>query len=106
MIKEGTLSNKKERIELYKKTIRVLDTLHIKYFEDTPCVKCNSNFIIKTEKGKEIKTIQSNKNQYSLKLETTELQVLAFKNKSSILKLYFKEDDKTESILLFEFEIK
>jgi hypothetical protein len=106
LIKEGNITNKKYQIELTKGTIKVLDTLFVKYFDDIPCIKCNSKFIIRTEKGKEIKIIQSSKNQYSVKLKTTELQVLAFKNKSSILKLYFKEDEKTESILLFEFKIK
>jgi hypothetical protein len=94
------------RILLTKGKIRAIDTVDIKYFDDTPCINCKASLTIKTDKNKEIRRIDNTLGNYAFKIKTADLQVLAFKNKSSILRFYYKEDETSVEVLLFEIEIK
>ncbi|WP_109439044.1 MULTISPECIES: hypothetical protein [Aquimarina] len=106
LIKEGDIFSKNSKIILKKGKIRAIDTLNVKYFDDTPCHDCNGSLTIKTKNEMEIKKIENLKSNYDFDIKTTDVQVLAFKNKSSILKFYYREDDSQNEILLFEIEIK
>ncbi len=107
LIREGIINGDVQRIEFPKKSIKGLDIiLNIKYFEDTRCSKCDSKFIIKTCKGKLIKTISSSDDKYSFKIKTTELQMMVFINKVNLLRFYFKKEKENEPMLLFEIEVK
>ena len=86
--------------------IKAIDTVEIKYFDDTPCIDCIASLTIKTDKNKEIRRLNNSLSNYNFKVKTTDLQVLAFENKSSVLKFYYKEDESDDEVLLFEIEIR
>ncbi|MCT4560476.1 MAG: hypothetical protein N4A41_03785 [Crocinitomicaceae bacterium] len=94
------------RILLTKGKIRAIDTVEVKYFDDTPCIDCIASLTIRTDKNKEIRRINNSLSNYSFKIKTTDLQVLAFENSSSILRFYYIEDEADEEVLLFEIEIR
>jgi len=94
------------RIVLTKGKIRAIDTVTVQYFDDTPCSDCNSSLTIKTEDNRTIRIISNSKNNSEFDIKTTDLQVLAFKNRSSVLRFYYKENESDNDILLFEIEIK
>ena len=94
------------RILLTKGKIRAIDTVDIKYFDDTPCIDCIASLTIKTDKNKIIRRLDNSLSNYNFKIKTTDLQVLAFKNRSSILSFYYKEDKTDQEVLLFEIEIR
>ncbi|WP_025740337.1 hypothetical protein [Aquimarina pacifica] len=106
LIKEGNVFSENSKIILKKGKIRAKDILNVKYFDDTPCIDCNGSILIKTKNEEEIKKIGNLKSNYDFDVKTTDLQVLAFKNKSSILKFYYREDDSQKEILLFQIQIK
>ena len=83
-----------------------MDTLNVRYFDDTPCSDCNASLTIKSEKGTPLKTIRNHNSNYDFNIKTTELQVLGFKNQSAVLKFYYKEDESENESLLFEIVIK
>lgn len=99
-------SSEEIRIVLTKGKIRAVDTVNVKYFDDTPCVGCKARLTIKTKENKTIRTIDNSKSNYNFDIKTTDLQVLALKNKSTVLRFYYKEDESDDEILLFEIEIR
>jgi len=106
LIKEGNVFDIGPKILLKKAVIRSVDSLNVKYFDDTPCINCKGALTIKSEQGKVIKIIGNTISNYDFKIKTTDLQVLAFKNRNSILRFYYKEDSIQDEILLFEIEIR
>lgn len=106
LLKAFNAFNADNRILLTKGKIRAVDTLDIKYFDDTPCVDCIASLTIKTDKNKEVRKLDNSLSNYNFKIKTTDLQMLAFKNRSSVLKFYYKEDDTDDEVLLFEIEIR
>ena len=105
LLKEMNVFDQNSKIIIKKGKIRRLNPLRIQYFNDTPCFDCSSKIIIRTKKGKIIRTIENTKSNYDFEIETTELQVLILKNRSS-LTFYYKEHVGSHEILLFEFDIK
>lgn len=108
LLKAFNVFSADNRILLTKGKIRAIDTLDIKYFDDTPCIDCIASLTIKTDKNKEIRRLDNSLSNYNynFKIKATDLQVLAFKNRSSILKFYYKEDEADDEVLLFEIEIR
>ena len=106
LLKEINGFSKDLKIILTKGKIRAIDTLNVKYFDDTPCYNCSSSLTIKTVDNKKIRTINNSKSNYDFDIKTTDLQILAQKNNSSTLRFFYKEDDSNQSVLLFEIEIK
>ena len=94
------------RILLTKGKIKAIDTVDIKYFDDTPCIDCIASLTIKTDKNKLVRRLDNSLSNYNFKIKTTDLQVLVFKNRSSILKFFYKEDETAQEVLLFEIEIR
>ncbi len=94
------------RIMLTKGKIRAIDTVDIKYFDDTPCLDCIANLTIRSDQNNVLRKIDNSLGNYGFKIKTTDLQVLAFKSRSSILRFYYKEDEVEEEVLLFEIEIR
>ena len=106
LLKAFNTFSDKNRILLTKGKIRAIDTVDIKYFDDTPCTSCLASLTIKTDKNKVIRRLDNSLSNYNFKIKTTDLQVLALKNRSSILKFYYKEDKTDQEVLLFEIEIR
>lgn len=104
LISEITAFDQNPKISIKKGKVRTLSPLKIRYFDDTPCFDCSSSIMIKTQKGEVIRTIDKSNNEFNIK--TTELQVLAFKNKSQVLTFFYKENVGGFEIFLFEFEIR
>jgi hypothetical protein len=105
LLSEGNITNQKTLIIITKHHVRAIDTLTVEYFEDVHCINCNVEMIVKTNTGKEIKKIKNTGNAYLFKIKTTEIQVLAFNNKSAALKFYFKKHKGAE-VFLFEIRIQ
>lgn len=107
LINQGFPGGKLQRIQLTKGSIHSTDTLLVEFIEEggTDCIP---KYIIKNEKGKVIKTISSTNTgiTYAINLKTTELLMMAFNDKSSILKIYFKKDNHSNARALFEVEVK
>lgn len=94
------------KIILTKGKIKAIDTVEINYFDDNPCYKCNSRIIIKSKNDKIIRELDNAISNRVFKIKTTDLQVMALKNNSSILKFYYRKHESFEEFLLFEIEIK
>jgi len=106
LLKAMNIHNQGERIILTKGKIRAVDVFSIHYSDDTPCFDCTESITIRTQKGKVIRTLYFTKSNYSFDIKTVDLQVLTFKNKSEVLKFYYKEDSNNREIFLFEVQIK
>ncbi|MEO1052600.1 MAG: hypothetical protein AAFX87_18350 [Bacteroidota bacterium] len=106
ILKAFNAIGKNNRIVLTKGEIRAIDTFNVRYFDDTPCFDCNASLILKTQDDIFIRTINNSSSNYDFNVKTTDLQALAFKNKSSVLRFYYKEDESNNEMLLFEIEIK
>ena len=103
LVKDFNDFTKDKRIILKKGNVKVVDTLKIVYFDDTPCPNCKSELIIKTETGKIVKRIFG---KYKFEIGTVEIQLISFNNRSEILKFYYKEDENYREKLLFETKIQ
>jgi len=106
LIMEGNVLKSNTKIILPKGKIKAIDSLMIRYFDDTPCIDCNGSITIKTDANKEIRVINNDKGNYLYYIRTVELQVLSFNSRSTILKFYYQEDEADKELLLFEIEIK
>ena len=106
LLKAFNLASVDIRIFLSKGKIRAIDSVEVKYFDDTPCFDYVSNLTIRTKNNKVIKSIDNSIGTSNFKIRTTDLQMLAHKNRSSILKFYFKEKESDKEILLFEIKIR
>ena len=94
-------------IELTKGKIKLSDTLITRYFDDMPCPDCNSELIIKSEKGEILKTlIYSDNGKHEFRIVTPELQVLAFNSKSNILNVHYRKKSDLTEHYLYSIEIK
>lgn len=94
------------RIILTKGNIRAIDSVEVNYFDDNPCLSCKASLMLKTKGDVLIKRIDNLNVNNHFYIKTTDLQVLAFKNRSSILKFYYKKDESDNERLLFEIEIR
>ena len=91
---------------LTKGKIRSNDLLTIRYFDDTPCMECSASLTLKNKKGEALTVLPNTKGNYDFEIKTTELQMLAFHDRSNYLRFYYKEDEGEEERLLFEIEIR
>jgi hypothetical protein len=92
------------RILLTKGKIRAMDTMDIKYFDDTPCIDCIASLTIRTDNNKEVTKIDNSFGNCDFRIKTTDLQVLAFINKSSVLRFYYKEEETDQEVFILDIK--
>ncbi len=106
LLKAFNASSTDTRILLTKGKIRAKDTVKVTYFDDTKCLDCNPSLTIKSIDNRVLRRINNSLSNYAFKIRTTDLQVLCFKNESTVLKFYYKEDEPDDETFLFEIEIR
>lgn len=69
-----------------------------------PCLDCTSVALIKNKDNVVFDISKSNSNN-RFEIKTAELQVLALKNKCNFLRFYYKKDENSLELFLFEIGI-
>jgi len=106
LLKRFNENSPDKKIVLTKSKVRAIDTIGIKFNDDTPCFDCQSVISIKSATNETLSTIESPKMYNYFQIKTTALQVLAFKNHSSKLRFYHQENELSGEVFLFTFEIR
>ena len=103
-LKAFNTNDKDLRVRFTQTQMKYIDTLTIRYWDDTPCFECNGILTLTTLKDETLQTIDRANSNFRYDLSMDELRALALKNKVAVIRFYFREQAKGTTLLLFELE--